>query len=119
MDIKEYINRVIYTKKKIFLKIEMNKSINQEDLYQLCNINISKQRLIIAWSLIIDLLNDEYKDDINTLITPKILNFLINNEICLCDLGHLKLKNEYLKMIYEKDNSCWESLKNINTENNK
>jgi hypothetical protein len=117
MNLKDYLYRIRYTKKSPFCKIEID-SIKSQDLNELCDLSIGKKRLYVAWSLIIDIINDKFQKEVNSILTPKIVEFLIENNICLSDLGHLKLKNEYLEKIYEKDRTCWEALKNINNELN-
>lgn len=115
MKISEYVDYVVRGRKKIFCNIELDESFNKNDLKKLCNLKIKRPQLITAWSLIIDFLNDNFYDDVQEYLTPDILDFLISNDLCLCSLGHLRLSREYLMRIYEKDNSCWEALENINS----
>ena len=73
----------------------------------------------IAWSLIIDTILDTYKNkEFNLLIPKDVLDFLIDNKICLIDLAHMKLSEEYLLKIAKQDSSCWEALKTIGTYKN-
>lgn len=114
MDLTNYINAVLSKRKNIFCDIEMSKDFDKKSLDKLCDIKINRKRLIVAWSLIIDFFNDNYCDNIKDYFNDNIIDFLIDNNICLTDLGHLKLSEKDLKRIYEKDNSCWEALENIN-----
>lgn len=119
MDLTNYINAVLSNRKNIFCDVEMDDGFDKNNLKRLCDIKISKKRLIIAWSIIIDFLNDNYRYDINDFLTDEILIFLIENNICLNDLGHLKISEKYLKMIYEKDNTCWEAMENLRISSKK
>ena len=114
MKIEKYIYTVLKKKKALFFDIEIDKDFEWDYLIQLCNLELSSECLYVSWSLIIDAISETYKDEEMILFIPKaVLDFLIDNSICLMDLAHLKLPPYYLLKIYEKDNSCWETLETI------
>ena len=113
MNLTEYISAVLAKKKNIFCEIEIDGSFDKKELKKLCNLKINRKRLVLAWSLIIDFINDNFNQEAHEFLTPEILEFLIGNSICLKDLGHLNLSDEYLRLIYDKDKSCWEALETI------
>lgn len=114
MKIEKYIDTILKKRKAFFTDIEIDKDFEWEYLIRLCNLELSNECLYVSWSLIIDAISENYKDDGMLVFIPEIvLNFLIDNSICLMDLAHLKLPTNYLLKIYEKDNSCWEALKTI------
>lgn len=114
MKLGNYINRVVGTNKAIFCKITIEKGFDSDQFLKLCNLQIPKERLIVAWSLIIDKIDEEYREEKEILFLPDpVLDFLIENDICLIDLAHLKLPIKYLRKIYDKDNTCWEAIKTM------
>jgi beta-glucosidase/6-phospho-beta-glucosidase/beta-galactosidase len=114
MEISKYINKVATENKEIFCTITIEQNFSWQELTKLCNMSISKENLIVAWSLIIDAILEKYKNEKTIDFIPfEVIEFLIDNNICLIDLGHLKLPVEYLQKIYDKDNECWEALENI------
>ena len=113
MEINAYIERVVNTRKNIFCQVTINDGFDKTKLLKICDLRIPRERLIEAWDMIIDTLNDKSMYDF---LPPEVIEFMITNNICLCGLGHLKLANHYLQRIYDKDNSCWEALKNMQME---
>ena len=114
MKLGNYINRVVGTTKEIFCKISIEKNFDRKQLLKLCDLQIPKERLIVAWSLIIDKIDEEFfKEKEISLLSEEVLDFLIDNNICLMDLAHLRLPIQYLQKIYNKDQNCWEALKTI------
>ncbi|MBR2377569.1 MAG: hypothetical protein IKA85_07380 [Clostridia bacterium] len=119
MKIQRYIDIVTKNKKAPFCKITINKNFEWRNLNKLCDLTLTKETLNIAWSLIIDTILDTYKNKEYNLFIPKdVLDFLIDNKICLIDLAHMKLSEEYLSKIVKQDSSCWEALKTIETYKN-
>ena len=43
----------------------------------------------------------------------RLIDYLIENQIALQDLGHLQLNSEILMKIYNKDNRCKEALQTV------
>lgn len=118
MKIQKYIDLVFKKKKPIFKDIKIDKDFEWDNLIKLCDLSFSNECLIVAWSLIIDAISETYKNENIIFFMPeKVLNFLIENNICLMDLAHLKLPAKYLLMIYDKDNSCWEVLRTMDCYN--
>lgn len=116
MNLKDYVLRVVKTRKSLFCNIEIDETFNSDTLSALCDLKINRERLTEAWDRVIDVLNEKFFDDAENYLTPSILEFLIDNEIALIGLGHLRLPDKYLKTIYEKDNRCWEALKNMRND---
>ncbi len=116
MNLNDYVLRVVKTRKSVFCKIEIDETFNSATLAALCDLKIKRERLNVAWAVIIDVLNEKFFDEAINYLTSSILEFLIDNEIELVGLGHLRLPNKYLKTIYEKDNRCWEALKNMSND---
>lgn len=116
MTITEYIDLVIFTKKDVFCKEEL---LIQDDfdtalLLKLCSRDLSHDRLKLAWDMIVSAVAEKFKDEHVVEFFPEsVLNFLIEHEIALSGLAHIRLPKKYLQMIYEKDNRCWEALKNV------
>ena len=118
MKIEKYIDMILKKRKAFFTDIEIDEDFEWDSLMQLCNLELSNECLYVFWSLIIDTISEKYKDEKMILFIPEtVLNFLIDNSICLIDLAHLKLPPNYLLKIYEKDNSCWEALRTMETYN--
>jgi len=46
-------------------------------------------------------------------LTKYTIDYLIENQIALQDLGHLQLNSEILMKIYNKDNRCKEALQTV------
>lgn len=119
IDLTNYI-KLVLSNENIFMDIYCE-GIEKEaiELEKLCDLNIKRERLVMAWSTIISCLIEKYYHKaIFTFLTDKTLNFLINNSICLIDLGHLNLSDEWLNKIYNADNRCWEALKTIEKRKN-
>lgn len=110
MRLETYIDRVKNTHKNIFCKLSISDKFCWELLWSLCDLRLDQRRLSTAWSLIIDAISDR---DMDNKIPTGVIEFLINNNICLKDIGHLKISNKFLEEIYKKDNSCWEAKLNI------
>ena len=118
MTLSKYIELVLHTNKDVFLKkeLQIEKDFNANILLLLCSKNILEERLKVAWEMIISAFVEKFKDAIVGEFFPEeVLNFLIENDIALGGLSHLRLPERYLIKIYEKDNRCWEALKNITT----
>lgn len=118
MKLRKYINHVLKTRKPLFKKLTIDKDFEWDNLIKLCDLTLSNECLNVAWSLIIDVISETYKNKGILLFIPEtVLMFLIDNSICLMDLAHLKLPTNYLLKIYEKDNSCWEALRTMECYN--
>ena len=114
MNIKDYIDEVL-SDADIFHDITCDGTYKEaKDIERLCNVEISRERLIEAWSIIISCIIERFKneEEVNYL-TEFTLDFLIRNKICLIDLGHLKLKSKWLRRIYSTDSRCWEALRTL------
>lgn len=106
MKLEKYIHRVKYTKRKVFCKLSITDDFDWNELFQLCDLNIPKDRLYTAWSLLLGKISDANLDN---KIPEEVLNFLIENSICLTDIGHLCIADRFLRKVYEKDQNCWEA----------
>lgn len=118
MNIKEYIDEV-FSDADIFHDITCDGTDNEaKDLERLCNVELPRERLIVAWSTIISCIIERLKNEqeVNYL-TDDTLDFLIKNKICLIDLSHLKLKSKWLRRIYMTDRRCWEALRTLEERN--
>ncbi len=116
MTISEYVNLVLSTHKDIFCKEELSIDENFDTslLLKLCSNNIPKERLVVAWDMIVSAVAEKYKDEQNVMFFPEtVLDFLIEMEIALSGLSHIGLPEKYLQRIYEKDQRCWEALKKL------
>lgn len=114
MKLSNYIDFIITSKKSAFRRdIELDEAFDKNDLMKLCTLSIKRKRLIEAWSVIIDLFNEFHFNDASLYFTSNVLDFLIDNDICVCDLGHLMLPPKYLQRIYDKDNNNWEAKRNL------
>jgi len=118
MNIIDYVNRV-FSNKDLDVDIEcfgVSKEI--KSLQKLCNIDISKDRLIEAWQNIISCVAEKFKnEELNIFFSSDILNFLIDNRIDLIGLGHLKLEDKWLIKIYEREPRCWEAKRTFEKRN--
>ena len=118
MKLRKYIKHVLKARKPLFKKLTIDKDFEWDNLIKLCDLTLSNECLNVAWSLIIDSISETYKDEkMISFIPESVLDFLIDNSICLMDLAHLKLSENYLLKIYEKDKSCWEALRTMETYN--
>ena len=118
MKIEKFIDLILKKRKAFFADIEIGKDFEWDYLIRLCNLELSNECLYTSWSLILDAISENYKDEKMIVFIPEIvLNFLIDNSICLMDLAHLKLPPNYLFKIYEKDKSCWEALRTVENYN--
>jgi hypothetical protein len=114
MNIIKYVDEV-FSNSEIFHEIECEGTYKESKaLEKLCNMKINRERLEIAWSTIISCLIDKYHKETEVkFLTKKTLNFIINNRICLIDLGHLNLKDKWLTKIYKADFRCWEARRTL------
>ena len=116
MNITEYIDLVMNTKRDVFCKEELmiENDFDATSLLKLCSSDLLNNRLKLAWDMIVSAVAEKFKgsEEVN-FFSKKVLNFLIENEIALLGLSHIRLPKKYLQEIYEKDNSCWEALKNM------
>jgi len=104
---------LIPTRRNLFYNIVINGEPDEKQMLEdLCNLHAKNERLNEAWNEIFYSLNENFcqLDDVTHFFTEKTLNFLINNELALCSLGHLQLSDEWLLKIYEKDDYCVEAL---------
>lgn len=114
MNIIKFIDEV-YSDSNLFHEIECDGTHKEaKALEKLCDLGMPRERLIEAWSLIISSIIDKFQNEKEVrYLTDYTLNFLITNQICLIDLGHLKLKDKWLLKIYEIDRRCWEALRTV------
>ena len=105
------------TKKDLhYYEILLNGTVEETQMLEVfCTVKMKSTRRDLAWGYIIYHINEKFhsSDDITYFFTEKTLNFLIENEIELISLGHLKLSDEWLLKIYEKDNRCTEALQTV------
>lgn len=119
MNIKKYIERVVTTTDEIFLDVYLSNTKEEaEFLERLCTSDIPRERMILAWSMIIGSLSDLYHFKHVECISTKCLEYLVSNKICLVDLSHINIGKKWLEKIYKLDNSIFEALENINEYNN-
>jgi hypothetical protein len=110
MNIIDYVNRV-FTSENLDVNIECL-GVNEEVIYllKLCDICIKKERLNEAWQNIIDCVAEKFaNEEVNTFFSSDILSFLIDNQIDLIGLGHLRLEDKWLIKIIEREPRCWEA----------
>ncbi len=116
MTITEYVTLVTSTNKDPFCKEEL---IIDEDfdvmmLSRLCSNNIPKKRLMLAWDMIVSAVAEKFVGAQTVEFFPEsVLEFLIENNIALSGLSHIRLPKKYLQRIYDKNNNYWEALKNM------
>lgn len=116
MTITEYIDLVTTTNIDAYCEeeIHINDDFDSTALIKLCTKDIPRRRLVLAWNMIISAVAEKFKNFQSVGFFPEaVLDFLIENEIALCGLSHIRLPKNYLIKIYEKDNRCWEALKNM------
>jgi hypothetical protein len=114
MNLKTFCTRIVNLKSlDVYLKIEG--SIEEQALIrELCTFNVTHQRLTIAWGIIINAIDDRFSNsEVVTFLPDEVLEYLVNNNIALCDLGHLRLEDKWLVKIYRKNKSCIESLQTL------
>ena len=110
MNIVKYIGEV-FSNSDLFQNIECEGTIQESNaLERICDPKIPRKRLEMALAIIIDCIAEKFSDGrILDFLSDKTLNFLIDNRICLIDLGHLNLDDKWLQKIFETDNRCWEA----------
>ena len=110
MNIISYVDEV-FSDLDLFHEIECEGTYQEiKAMEKLCSMEISRERLEVAWSTIISCLEEKFHEEkVTTFLSDKILSFLISNRICTIDLGHLRLEDTWLEKIYEADNRCWEA----------
>ena len=116
MTITEYVDLVTTTKEDVFCKEELlvEDDFDTNLLLKLCSSDLLDDRHRLAWDMIVSAVAEKFKDSqIVDFFSENILEFLIENQIALSGLSHIRLPKKYLQKIYEKDNRCWEALKNI------
>ncbi len=120
MDLRSFL-ALVPTKKDLFHDIDLQGTTDEiQMLEEFCNINAKKNRINEAWEHIIYSINEKfYELEKLDFLTEKIISYLVENEIALISLGHLKLSDEWLLKIYEKNNRCLEAKKTIESRNTK
>ena len=116
MTLTEYVDLVANTNKDVFCQDELliEDNFDVKLLLKLCPSELPDSRLKVAWDMIVSAVAEKFKDSQLVDFFPEsILEFLIENKIALSGLSHIRLPKKYLQKIYEKDNRCWEALKNI------
>ena len=116
MNLDEYLTLVIETNTDVFIREDLiiNDNFDTDKLLVLCTKAIPRERLLEAWSIIISSVINKFKDCKEVKFFPdNVLDFLIENDIDLVGLGHLRLPDKYLNKIYEKDKNCWEAKENL------
>ena len=98
----EFLNNYkLYYKGSVTPRLDCTK-INFSDLCNFSKNNKTKESLWVWKVLIGQLLPDDLPDE--------VLNYLIENKICLNGLCHMKLADKWLLKIFDVDNSCDEAL---------
>ena len=116
MTLTEYVDLVANTNKDVFCQDELliEDNFDVKLLLKLYPSELPDSRLKVAWDMIVSAVAEKFKDSQLVDFFPEsILEFLIENKIALSGLSHIRLPKKYLQKIYEKDNRCWEALKNI------
>lgn len=116
MTITEYVDLVSTTREDVFCKEELlvEDGFDTNILLKLCSSDLLDDRHRLAWDMIVSAVAEKFKDSqIVDFFPENILEFLIENQIALSGLSHIRLPKKYLQKIYEKDNRYWEALKNI------
>ena len=83
MLIDDYINLVIQTNKKVYLKdnLLISDNFDTTKLLLLCDYKIPKSRLITAWEIIISSVEEKFANKRNVSFFPvDVLNFLFKNQ---------------------------------------
>ncbi|MBU1019770.1 MAG: hypothetical protein KJ847_01035 [Firmicutes bacterium] len=111
MDIEKFIKRVKTSKDLHVELILLGSEKEKQIVNEFHSMKISHKRFNDAWNVILHAIDDRFSDyDEIDFISDETISFLLENDIALCDLGHLKLSNYWLIKIYEKDDSCIEAL---------
>ena len=86
----------------------------KELLDKLCDIIMPENKTIEIWEEILGgILDSPGMIDHNTILSKKVLNYLIDNDIALITLGHFQLDEQWLQKIYDRNNRCTEALLTI------
>ena len=115
MKIDEYIEKSIRKKKGLYIaEIEIEEGFCWGKLDKLCDLSIPKKALHVTWGTILYAIAEKFHEEKEvSILSPKILDFLIENEIALLELSHIWLSSKYLLRIYEKNPKCWEALRKV------
>ena len=114
MDLKSYL-ALVPTKKDLFHDIELQGTSDEVQMLEdFCNIKAKRKRIHAAWDFIISSIIDKfYMFEYLDFLTEKTISYLVENKIALITLGHLRLSDEWLLKIYEKDNLCTEAIQTV------
>jgi len=114
MQLNTFVENILENK-SIEDEIELGDKISDaKSIERLCRSDLSNELQMWAWSCILNAIADKYyPEDMTNCLTKYTIDYLIENQIALQDLGHLQLNSEILMKIYNKDNRCKEALQTV------
>lgn len=113
MKLSEYLK--ISQSRQLMPDLDMNFSVEENLLLEnFCDSNVSKSHKQSVFSIILDVIADNKKED---MLSDKLLESLISQEISLSDLSHMNLQDKYLIKIFKKNNSYYECMLTVYKRN--
>lgn len=113
MQLSKYLK--ISESKKLLTDLELTFSSEENSLLEVyCDSNVSKSNKCFAFSIILDAIADNKKEN---MLSNKLLESLIKQEISLSELSHMNLPDKYLIEIFQKGNNYYECMLTVYKRN--